>query len=136
MEVLYLSSIWVLPPSLIPLRACRDTHPSTAQGDRREHTNRTPLISMAATGGAFVPYGHHDSLVEAPSLMGVPSSDPSGRILPAKPNPPVVGLGIDVSGEAEPPPACFRFESRSRLPVASDLFGPYPHISALNPPAR
>ena len=138
MEVLYPSSYLCTPAFPSPPSYLQgDTHPSTAQEDHREHAEHTALISTAAAGETLVPSGHHDPLVEAPSLTGVPSSgDPSGRIPQAEHNPPVVGLGIDVLGDAGPPPAYSRFdESRSCLPIASDVLGPYPDIPALNPPA-
>lgn len=139
MEVLYpmsylgISPVFPDPPSYVS----GDNSPTATQVERRE---RTPLNTSTATaGGTRLPSGPHDPLVEAPSLTGVPSPGlPSGKIPPVvEPNAPVVGLGIEVLQEAEPP-AYSRFdESRSRLPVASDVLGPYPHISAvLDPPAR
>ncbi|KAH0836890.1 hypothetical protein J3R83DRAFT_8692 [Lanmaoa asiatica] len=134
--------IWVLLPLFLipPSYFLGDTHPSTARGNHRERTERTPPISSTTTtvGGTLVPSGHHDPLFEAPSLTGVPSpGNPPGRDPAGEPTSPVVGLGIDVLEEAEPPPAYSRFdESRSRIPVVSDVLGPYPHISVLNQPAQ
>lgn len=138
MEVLYPSSYLGTPPAFPdpPSYLPGDTQPSTAQENYRERTERTPLISstVATVGGTLAPSGYHDPLVEEPSLTGVPSPGAHcGRVPPAEPNAPVVGLGIGVFEEVEPPPAYSRFdESRSRLPVASDLLGPYPHFSVFN----
>lgn len=142
MEVLYPSSYLGTPPAFPdpPSYFPGDAHPPTAQGDDGERTGHTPLISSTTTAerAPLGPSGGHDPLVEAPSLTGVPSPGaPSGRIPPVEPNAPIVGLGIGVLEEAEPLPAYSRFDdNRSRLPVASDVLGPYPPISVLGTPAR
>jgi hypothetical protein len=135
MEVLYPISYLGTPPAFPdpPSYILGDTLPSTAHGDRRECAHRTPLTSSTTTAeGMPTPSDHHDPLVEAPSLTGVPSPKAPGRIPPVEPNAPVVGLGIDVSEDAELLPAYSRFdESRSRLPVASEVLGPYPCLNHL-----
>ena len=141
MAVLYPPSCLGTPPAFPDptLYLPGDTRPSIAQEDHRERVQRTPLISStAATGGTLVSSGHHDPLVEAPSLTGVPTSEvPPGSVPSTELNVPAVGLGIDTLEETEPPPAYSRFdESRSRLSVASEVLGPYPRISVFNPPAR
>lgn len=123
------------PPSYLP----GDAHPSAAHEDHRERVEWAPLISSTATtGGTLVSSNRHDPLVEAPSLTGIPASGvPPGSAPSTELNVPAVGLGIDALGETEPPPAYSPFdESRSRLPVALDVLGPYPRISAFYPPAR
>lgn len=140
MEVLYPLSYLGTPPAFPdpPSYILGESNPVNAEGDQRENTHRTPRISSTTTTeGMLLPCGHHDPLVEAPSLTGVPSTGAPERVPPPEPNAPVVGLGIDILEAAEPPPAYSRFdENRSRLPVASDVLGPYPHISVLSPPAR
>ena len=95
------------------------------------------ISSTTAAEGMPTLSDHHNPAVEAPSLTGVPSPGTPGGIPLVEPNAPIVGLGFDVLEGAEPPLAYTRFdESRSRLPVVSEVLGLYPHISVLEPLAR
>ncbi|KAF9222524.1 hypothetical protein BS17DRAFT_166695 [Gyrodon lividus] len=133
MEVLYPPSYLATPLSLPdpPAYFPGNAPPNPSHEDSEQ---RTPLIfsrnANVQVRGASPPEStpSEDSLGRVPLYAPLPTGQHNSLL---------ASLDVGVVEEAEPPPVYSRFDdSRPRFPAASDILGPYPHISLLGPSAR
>ncbi|KAG1770438.1 hypothetical protein EDD22DRAFT_865958 [Suillus occidentalis] len=111
-------------PTLISSREGRDFIPFSPRLPESVPTHSTEPLSA---------YRLPDTSLDAT----VPSAQSShSRSSPRIARQPIIGLGLEHPTEADDGelPAYSRFDpSRPRFPAASDILGPYPHISVLSP---
>ncbi|KAF8844697.1 hypothetical protein BDN67DRAFT_962645 [Paxillus ammoniavirescens] len=147
MEVLYPPSYLGTPLALPdpPAYFLGDSPPNPSlEGSEQQ---APPIFSRTAPHIEGVPVSSRPTSITA---QGSPSLGPSpesslGRAPPHAPpsggqsNSVLTDLSVDVQEDPETPPPYSRFDdgdSSIRFPTASEILGPYPHISLLGPSAR
>ncbi|KIJ67897.1 hypothetical protein HYDPIDRAFT_25358 [Hydnomerulius pinastri MD-312] len=145
MEILYPPSYLGTPPALPDPPAYFPDNPPPPMHE--EYEQRTPLIFSRTAPRTEQPYSSPlpaDAPAPGAPLIGPPTSGSSWGRTPSYVPPshghrpsPLCGLGIDIPDETEALPAYSQFDnSHPRFPAASDILGPYPHISLLSPFVR